>query len=393
MLKETFIKIAARVAEGTATAEEQAQYLHYLNWYAQNNAEWDKVSSLDKSQIEESIRINLSQHLEQTKSISLYKKYRWMFAAASVLLVAFLSIYTFKYFQSAKRLAQNAQLANARQAVPGQERATLVLANGKKIVLDKNKGSEKLSEIGVEIIKDSNGQLTYKVIPGSSQVAGNNTLSTQRGETYSVVLLDGTKVWLNASSSLTYPTALYAGDKRQVELRGEAYFEVAKDTKHPFIVRSEGQEVTVLGTHFNINGYKDDGSIKTTLLEGSVKVTSILNNNDSKSPEVIIKVGEQAILTGKGIKVIQKGAEQVIDWKNGDFNFRKESLSEIMARIARWYNVQVVFDPHVNKATTFTAQMSRSRDLSDILKNLSDSSVGEIKFELENSTIKVLSTL
>ncbi|SMC70616.1 FecR family protein [Pedobacter nyackensis] len=392
MQKESFIHIAKRVAEGNATEEELSQYLHYLDWYAENNPEWDQVSPSEKSIIQANIRLSLAQKLSPPKTISLYRKYRWVLLAASLFLGAFSVMYTLKQFQPVNNdEKQNIASSKAPQIVAGQEKATLTLANGKKILLDSVDDVEQLSEAGVEIIKESGGQLTYKVIPGQNQEAGVNTLSTQRGETYSVVLLDGTKVWLNASSSLTFSTALYANGKRKVDLEGEAYFEVKEDKKHPFVVLSDGQEVTVLGTHFNINGYKDDGTIKTTLLEGSVRVTSHLDGSRSKSSEVVIKVGEQAVLSKKGIKVIQKEVDQVVDWKNGDFIFRRESLTEVMARISRWYNVQVVFDHNLNKSITFSGQMSRSRDLSDILKNLSGT--GEIKFELENSTIKVLNAL
>jgi ferric-dicitrate binding protein FerR (iron transport regulator) len=207
-----------------------------------------------------------------------------------------------------------------------------------------------------------------------------NTLSTANGETYEVRLPDGSLVHLNAASSLTYSVSLMEKGKRVVVLMGEGYFEIAKDKKHPFIVKTAQQEVEVLGTHFNIMAYKDEPIIATTLVEGSVKVRAA-------GKEWVLKPDEQALNTGNQIKVGPADIEHITDWKNGDFNLNKVNLRVAMRKIARWYNVQVVYEEEVSEDILAGGWVSRSQKLSTILNSLEKS--GLAKFQIKGNTVYV----
>lgn len=164
--------------------------------------------------------------------------------------------------------------------------------------------------------------------------------STPRGGTYQIVLSDGTKVWLNASSELKFPASFNQTKQRSVELSGEAYFEVAKNKMKPFMVRSNGQEIEVLGTHFNVNSYLDEKVTKTTLLEGAIKLSQLKRDNPAS---YVLRPGQQAV-AGNTVVIRNVDAMDVIDWKNGMFIFNKESLESIMRKLSRWYDVDVVFE-------------------------------------------------
>ncbi|WP_316794112.1 FecR family protein [Pedobacter frigoris] len=273
---------------------------------------------------------------------------------------------------------------------PGKNGATITLANGKVIQLS---GAKSGVVIGHEQLAYNDGEILRSALNDTKEDDKGEesgvelTAETTKGQTYIFTLPDGTRVWLNAASRLQISPKFSGSNTRTVKLSGEAYFEVTKDKKRPFIVESRGQQVEVLGTHFNINAYADEAAVRTTLLEGSVKVTSDYEKN-GKNAEVTISPGEQAVQTEKGIAVVEKDVEQVIDWKNGDFIFQRESLKQLMSRIARWYDAEVVYDQGVNKTLTFSGQMSRSKDISEILKSLA--STGDIKFEVKGSRIRVM---
>jgi ferric-dicitrate binding protein FerR (iron transport regulator) len=207
------------------------------------------------------------------------------------------------------------------------------------------------------------------------------TASTPRGGTYQVTLPDGTKVWLNAASSIKFPASFAALKERRVFLNGEAYFEVSKDKAHPFIVKSASQEVEVLGTHFNVNAYAGEPNTKTTLLEGAVKVAG----NDGQSQT--IKPDQQAVLSADGIKVFPVVAETYIDWTEGSINVRKEDLRSIMRKVSRWYNVEVEYQGVENDGQTFTAYVSRRQNLSLVLDALAK--VTNLKFKITGNKIIV----
>ena len=206
-----------------------------------------------------------------------------------------------------------------------------------------------------------------------------NTVETPRGGQYQVTLADGSKVWLNAASSLKYPP-VFNGASRQVELTGEAYFEIAKDKAHPFKVKTASQTVEVLGTSFDINNYPDEKNIATTLIEGSVKVTG-------EARQVIIRPGEQAINNGEQIQVAQANIDNVTDWRNGDFYLNRVNFRVAMRKIARWYDIEVIYDASVPDNIESGGWISRNNPLSAVLKAMERT--GQVHFKVEGKKVYV----
>lgn len=263
---------------------------------------------------------------------------------------------------------------------PGISGATLTLSNGRKIRLSDAQNGRLAKEAGVMITKSENGEVVYEVKGDSGDLGKLNTLSTANGETYKLRLPDGSYVWLNSASSLTYSSRLIENGKRRVKLQGEGYFEIAKDKSHPFVVATNKQDVEVLGTHFNINSYPNEAIVATTLIEGSV---SVISGNLRQ----VIKPGEQAINNGSSIKVNEVSPENVIDWKNGDFNLDELDFRIAMRKIARWYNVDVVYEASVPQNIKSGGWISRNRSLSAILKHIESS--GQVRFKVEGRKVYV----
>lgn len=261
---------------------------------------------------------------------------------------------------------------------PGVTGALLTLGNGSTIVLESVSNGQLTNQKNTAVIKKK-GELVYT--QGSNAQEEQNTLTTPRAHRYNLVLADGTKVWLNAASSITFPTA-FIGKERKVVITGEAYFEVTKDLKHPFRVFANGIEVKVLGTHFNINAYQDEDNIKTTLLEGSVQ----LSKNGTR---VFLKPGEQAQAFNTGaIKIASDvNLHAIMAWKNGTFYFENASIQMVLKEISRWYDVTVIYEKGIPKRF-FEGEIQRDLQLSVLLKTLEKSN--DIHFKLEGKTIKVL---
>ncbi|WP_293889532.1 MULTISPECIES: FecR family protein [unclassified Sphingobacterium] len=263
---------------------------------------------------------------------------------------------------------------------PGKQSATLLLANGKQIYLYDTQDGQIVEESGINIAKTSDGQLIYEVVQHAQGALGQNTLSTTKGQTYRIKLPDGTQVWLNAASSLRYPVRFSKGGNRTVVLTGEAYFEVAKDSKHPFIVKTANQEVKVLGTHFNLSSYAEE-STQTTLLEGRVQVSS-------RSESVLLVPGEQSNLSANGVlKSRQVDTAPIIAWTNNEFMFDGDDIECVMRKIARWYNVDVIFQ---GRKTTekFGGGISRFDDVQKVLGLLEKT--GAVHFRIDGKTLYVL---
>lgn len=263
---------------------------------------------------------------------------------------------------------------------PGSYKARLTLADGRTIILDSVTMGE-LARQGNTVIINKDGQLVYDAKGKTNEVLY-NTLSTSKGESYSTVLADGSKVWLNSAASIKYPVA-FTGNDRKVEITGEAYFEVAHNASMPFKVNVAGKgEVEVLGTHFNISAYENEGSIKTTLLEGSVK--TLVVNGES----VIIKPGQQSEITNDRQLKIKENVdlEKITAWKNNVFMFSGDDIQTIMRQIERWYDVDVEFKGQITDRH-FTAIISRNNKVSEVLKMLQGTE--KIQFEIEGKKIIV----
>lgn len=281
----------------------------------------------------------------------------------------------------------NTELAVNNDIAPGDDKAVLTLEDGSQIVLG-NENEEVIFKNDVNAFDLEKGRLVYQANPDINQAIKitYNTVTTPRGGRYQIVLPDGTNVWLNAASSIRFPT-MFSSDFRTVELTGEAYFEVAKNAKLPFQVKHVNQLVEVLGTHFNVNTYQEEGTLKTTLLEGSVRV-SILNEFGIAN-SVILKPGEESTITvaNERISVGKADTESTIAWKNGDFVFVDEELSSIMKKLEKWYDVEVIYNTR-HKHHRFNGMVSRKKNISEVLKIMEFT--GKIKFKVEGRRITIM---
>ncbi|WP_316828266.1 FecR family protein [Pedobacter miscanthi] len=316
-------------------------------------------------------RINRS-----AKSLKVIRSSSWLKWSIAASVLVLLSVGLLFY------IAQNNKTANPKLAdvAPGGNKATLILANGKKIDLSGAVNGAIADETGIKVIKTAEGKIIYDL--SNTTAAANeqyNTIETPMGGQYQVNLSDGTKVWLNAASSLRYPTH-FSGKERKVELTGEGYFEVAHQKNMPFKVASAGQTVEVLGTHFNIMAYHDEPNVKTTLLQGSVKLYTGNQNT-------LLKPGEQALRTGNHIRISDEvDMEDVVAWKDGYFKFN-ESLEGIMSKISRWYGVEVVYETKTDPNLTYSGKISRGRNISAILKIIEFN--GDVHFRIEGRKVFV----
>ena len=326
------------------------------------------------------------------KIIPLFHWKKWTAAAAAIVL---LSAGTWWWLSHSR--APDAPVA-VHDVAPGINGAVLTLADGRQIVLDSTNNGFSATDGHAKISKGSKDQLTYKAAadaPGdatatnaaaaTAATAGGsanliyNTLTTPRGRKISVVLADGTKVWLNAASSIKFPT-VFSGSQRRVEIRGEAYFEVAANVKQPFIVKKmySDYEVQVLGTQFNINAYDDEDEIKTTLLTGAVRVKN-----------KILKPGQQAV-AGKDqdeVTIVPNvNTGEVMSWKNGVFNFDRADIHTVMRQIARWYDVDVEYKGTITRH--FGGTISQDVNVSQVFKMLE--LTGAVRFTIEGRKIIVM---
>jgi ferric-dicitrate binding protein FerR (iron transport regulator) len=308
---------------------------------------------------------------------------KWLYAASGV--AAMLLISAGIYFLNNKKETPvaTAQLQSkfGNDVAPGSNKAMLTLADGSAIVLDSANNGLVAKQGSSSIEKPSNGQLVYstakEIVAATMQY---NVLTTPRGGQYRVVLPDGTKVWLNAASYLKFPTT-FLGDKRNVELKGEAYFEVAQNANQAFEVAVNGMQVQVLGTSFNVNAYEDESNIKTSLIDGKVKVVS-------ESSASILAPGHEAIMNKNtnDIKVAAADVEDAIAWKNNVFSFQNADIPTIMRQVARWYDVEITYEGKVTKET-FTGEVSRNSNVSEVLKILE---LNKVHFKIEGKKITVL---
>jgi transmembrane sensor len=320
---------------------------------------------------------------EVARSIPFYRK-QWISIAASLLII--LSVGTYLIFFDLKQpeaSSQNTeQVAEVPDLVPGGNKAVLTLADGSTVLLD-SAGNGVLAQQGGVQISKQDGQIVYGGSRSDTGIIQYNTISTPRGGQYQLVLADGTKVWLNAASSLRYP-AHFQGAERKVFLKGEGYFEVAKN-KTPFRVDIDGRStVEVLGTHFNINAYTDEPSINTTLLEGRVKVIS-----QGSSTFLDLSPGQQSRLTSDGQIELNRDPDidDVMAWKNGKFHFGEASdIKTIMNQVSRWYDVDVVYEGKVTDHIGGT--ISRDVKASKVFEMLE--MTGSVKFRIEGKTVVVM---
>ncbi|MEO3408105.1 FecR domain-containing protein [Mucilaginibacter sp. CAU 1740] len=383
MEEQELKKLISKYNLGTATPDERVLI---ENWYDElNGAELSKSDEeLEgmKQGTYAALQTYISttqpkQYPTQNNKIITLTYVKWI-AAAMLLSISI----TFYYYRHS---AQNSNALALNDIAPGGNKAILTLADGSKLVLDDSKNGKLATQGKTVVQKTGSGMLSYlsaALGTGSSEVTY-NTITTPRGGQYHVTLPDGTQVWLNAASSLKFPTA-FNGKERDVELSGEAYFEVVKNKAMPFHVASAGQNIEVLGTHFDINGYKDEASLNTTLLEGSVKVAK-------GALTATLKPGQQSSIsnneTNAAIKVSEvEDIDAITAWKDGKFRFGNTDIKTVMRQLSRWYDVEIEYEGKIAADDVFTGTFSRDMTLAKALKLLEFSGVN---FKIEGRKIIV----
>ena len=399
-------ELIRKYLEGTATPEEEALLESWYIEAAQNQPEITAVTDYDKikdeilqplraEQEKEGLRVPGAQEglralraeqvggqrPEQPKIKSPIRLWPRIAAAAAVLVILALGGLLIFRKKPTQPGVESQPLAN--DILPAGMRATLTLLDGRTIPVD-SAGSGTLARQGNAVISTLNGQLIYHTgEPSTKQGVSTayNTLTTRPGEHYSLLLPDGTKAWLNAASSITYPV-IFDGKERNVKITGELYFEIVHNAKQPFKVTVKDQVVEDIGTHLNINGYDDDSAIHTTLLEGSIKV---IKGNAS----VVLTPGQQSTLKpdDSGFQIKQVDADQAIAWKNGYFYFDRADIQTVMRELARWYNVKIIYKGDLPKRT-FKGKVYRNINASEALSILSYFGA---HFHIEGKTITVSS--
>jgi transmembrane sensor len=329
----------------------------------------------------------------------------WFRYAAAIIILFGVGTYIYVSNQKEKpSVTQTNPVPVQNDVAPGGNRATLTLADGTKIILDAVANGV-IAKEGSTAITKRDGMIEYdsRLTSDVSRLTSFNTMATPRGGQYQLTLPDGSQVWLNAESSITYPTA-FSGSERKVSITGEAYFEVAKNKAKPFRVDIGTATIEVLGTHFNVNTYKEEPTKNITLIEGSVKIKLLpsavsprpskpgeggrLTNKSSVHTSLILKPGQQGQLNPRTEKLslaANPDVEQVVSWKNGVFNFNEVSLKDAMRQLSRWYDVEIVYEGKVPDMT-FVGKIGRDLKLSQVLKGLGEMG---IKFRIEGRRLIV----
>ena len=319
----------------------------------------------------------LSKHNDETQTEKPHRIFyfsRWIAAAVLLLVIGSAAYFFWPKTKSQPIAAKPIEKTN--DVLPGHEGAVLSLSDGTKIVLDNAKNGALALQGDVKIVKQ-NGQIVYT---GKNGEVLYNNITTERGRMWSVTLSDGTKVWLNAESSLHYPLT-FTGNERLVEMTGEAYFEVAHNAAMPFKVKVANQVVEVLGTHFNINAYTNEPLVRTTLLEGLVRISK----GNSKE---LIHPNEEAAVSNNGtnIRVNKVDAQDAIAWKNGYFSFHNADLKTVMRQLSRWYDIEVVYGNNIPHSE-FEGAIDRSLNLSAVLRILEKT---RVQFKIEDKKLIIL---
>lgn len=399
MEKNNFILLIEKYIKGSASREEKQlleAYYERMDDKGQTELTREQEDSL-KFEMMQNIQKEIRHipDIEPARNYKARKSWHMVAAAATLILVFAASLYS--YNKKNNKIATAAVVAASIK--PGSERAVLTLGDGTKINLN-NAAKGKIAEhAGIVVTKLADGQLVYTVLPSKERNTGDtkdqmhfNTIETPKGGQYQIGLPDGTRVWLNASSILKYPT-VFVGNERRVNLEGEGYFEVAKAYKDGkrlrFIVETATQEVEVLGTHFNLNAYHEEGTVKTTLLEGCVKVISTSPSKDKSADFRLLKPNQQSslVLNSSKFEVNTVNPDEVIAWKDGIFIYNNEDLKTIMRKLSRWYDIDVIYEGNIDDLS-FSGSVSKSKNLNEALKILA--LTGDVKFKIEGRRVTAM---
>ncbi|MDQ2719614.1 MAG: FecR domain-containing protein [Bacteroidota bacterium] len=374
-------ELLQRYREGNCTHAENELV---ESWYKQliDTGEWQWGKG-EKDMMQKVLEARIMKKVNEKQKAHtryLFPHSQWWAVAASVILLLGAFGY-FMFFNKNTKLTQVAKVLPTDVNAPQSNKAMITLANGQKVYLDSAVNGALAIQGNVKLVKLAGGKIAYQQNSGEASAKMEyNTLSNPRGSNViDMSLADGSKVWLDAGSSLRYPVS-FIGSERKVSVTGEAYFEVAHDASKPFIVNNGPMDIKVLGTHFNVNAFEDDGNdIKVTLLEGSVKI----NNGNATG---LLKPGQQA-LVNKKIKVVNDvDLDLVMAWKNGYFQFDNASLQSVLKQISRWYDVDIIYEGN-NQPRQFVGEMERQLILSEVLKILQKN---KVQFKLEGKQLTIM---
>ena len=391
MGQERIHYLLKRYADNSASAEEVKEMLALLRTSGGEGALREMVAEIWNEDEETSLSERdwdgmwsaIQQEVDTTPSRPVRMLKIWGRVAAALLLLVGAGAAYWKLTGREKKGAPLAAQGVKKDIEPGGNKAVLTLANGSTIVLDNAHDGVLAQQGGTNVEKLDAGSLAYNTGRKGNEEVMYNTIATPNGGQYQVILPDGSKVWLNAASSLRFPTR-FEGKERSVELTGEAYFEVARHSSMPFRVKvpGNGMDVQVLGTEFDVMAYANEQTSNTTLVNGKVNVVS-------KNAVRVLEPGKQTILDNqtKAIRVADANVEQVVAWKNGLFRFRETGIRELMRQVERWYNVQVVYEAE-GKDQDFTGVVSRNQPVSALLQMLE--LTGTVHFRVEDKKIIVL---
>lgn len=360
-------------------------YKHLIDRYINNQATTQELEVLDalvrEGKIEDVLMVHMKDTWDAEEAAFLAQQPKrlklWPRIAAAAAILIILSAGLVFYLNKDKDISRNIV---KNDLAPGTNKAVLTFADGRLVNLSDAKAGVVVNAAklkyndGTAITAESSKDLAL-----SKQIL---SVSTPRGGTYQVVLPDGTKVWLNATSALKFPAQFASTGERKVELTGEAYFEVSKDKAHPFVVHTSKQTVEVLGTHFNISSYLDETETKTTLLEGSVKVANL-----QKTSSTVLKPGQQANLQSGILKVSEVDTDEMVAWKNGYFKFVDEDMQSIMRQIARWYDVDIQYEGKI-PSEVFNGRISKYKNISQVLRMIE--AANAVHFKVEGRRVTVI---
>lgn len=376
-LTKEFLELRKKYLNNTATPAEIQLLEEYYALFADEADATEQMTTSEVASMEEYLKKGIAQRIvANEKTVTPFYK-RTLVRAAAILVFISTGIFLLYNKRNTQQIVNNKP--DTHDVAPGGNKAILTLSNGAKVVLNSVKNGNLGTQAGAMVVK-KDSLLSYKATKVNVNQVSYNTITTPNGGQYQLVLADGTKVWLNAASSLRFPTQ-FIGKDRTVELTGEAYFEVAKNKAKPFNVKTSTQTTQVLGTHFDINSYSNETSVKTTLLEGSVKVLSATGN-------VIISPGQQAVLSNNNNSLtVNNGVDinEVIAWKNGMFQFDDADIQTIMRQVARWYDIDAEFKGQIPNYT-YHGKISRNSNASQVLRILG---LSGINFTIEGRKIIV----
>lgn len=386
--------LIAKYLTNELSEAEDASLQHWINDSTANKAMFDSLTNSDlwlqqlhewvvDEENKEAVWQSIQNKRRPRAGGSAFNLFRVGIAAAILVTIGLIVFWMLVRKETKPAIVQETKSTN-NDVAPGGFKARLTLSDGRTLILD-SAGIGKLAEQGSMAVMNKDGQLAYQHTNGKSTTIIYNTLSTGKGEIYSLSLSDGSRVWLNSASSIRYPVS-FSGKDRPVEITGEAYFEITHDATKPFRVIAGGMETEVLGTRFNINSYSDEATLRTTLLEGSIKVTPT-----GSAQGKVLKVGQQAQLaTGaKAITVTSDvDMEEVLAWKDGKFVFNDVAIEEVMRQLERWYDVEIIYGENMkNRTFHINGQISRYSNASKTLEMLE--ATGWLHFKIEGKKITV----